>query len=231
MKKEQNRITNEVLMPYEKFVAYGAESLSDAELLAIILRTGTKNCNALQLANSVLEACECGKNGLLGLFHMSLEQFSRIKGIGPVKAVKLKCITELSKRIASTKAWEDLVFQKSGTVAAYFMEKLRHRNKECVIAMLLDSKGHLIKEVELSSGTVKMSLLSPREVFVEVLKAEAVQFILIHNHPSGDPTPSKDDVLITNRIKELSLLMEIPLLDHIIIGDRSYISFKEKALI
>ncbi len=231
MKKEQNRVTKEVLMPYEKFVAYGAESLSDAELLAIILRTGTKNCNALQLANSVLEACECGKKGLLGLFHMSLEQFSKIKGIGPVKAVKLKCITELSKRIASTSAWEDLVFQKSGTVAAYFMEKLRHRNKECVIAMLLDSKGHLIKEVELSSGTVKMSLLSPREVFVELLKAEAVQFILIHNHPSGDPTPSKEDVTITGRIRELSLLMEIPLLDHIIIGDRSYVSFKEKGLI
>lgn len=231
MKKEQKRITNEVLMPYEKFVTYGAESLSDAELLAIILRTGTKNCNALQLATSVLEACQCGKRGLLGLFHMSLEQFSRIKGIGPVKAVKLKCITELSKRIACTNAWEGLVFQKSGTVAAYFMEKLRHRNRECVIVMLLDSKGHLIKEVELTSGTVKMSLLSPREVFVEVLKAEAVQFILVHNHPSGDPTPSKDDVKITERIRELSFLMEIPLLDHIIIGDRSYISFKEKGLI
>ncbi len=231
MKREEKRITNEVLMPYEKFVAYGAETLTDAELLAIILRTGTQNCNALQLATSVLEACECGKKGLLGLFHMSLEQFSRIKGIGPVKAVKLKCITELSKRIATTNAWEDLVFQKSGTVAAYFMEKLRHRNKECVIVMLLDSKCHLIKELELSSGTVKASLLSPREVFVEILKAEAVQFILIHNHPSGDPTPSKDDVIITKRIHELAAFMEIPLLDHIIIGDRSYISFKEKGLI
>lgn len=231
MKKEEQTAAKEVLMPYEKFVAYGAESLTDAELLAIILRTGTKNCNALQLAENVLKACECGKKGLLGLFHMSLEQFAGIKGIGPVKAVKLKCITELSKRIAETKAWEDLVFQKSGTVAAYFMEKLRHRNRECVIAMLLDSKGHLIKEVELSSGTVKMSLLSPREIFLEVLKAEAVQFILIHNHPSGDPTPSREDVQITGQIKELSLLMEIPLLDHIIIGDRSYTSFKEKGFI
>lgn len=231
MKNEQNQITKEVLMPYEKFVAYGAENLTDAELLAIILRTGTKNCDALQLANMVLEECNCGKQGLLGLFHMSLEQFSRIKGIGPVKAVKLKCITELSKRIASTKAWGEMVFQKSGTVAAYFMEKLRHRNKECVIVMLLDSKGHLIKEVELSSGTVKMSLLSPREVFIEALKAEAVQMILIHNHPSGDPTPSKDDILITERIYELGQKMDIPLLDHIIIGDQSYMSFKEKALL
>ncbi len=229
--KQEQQVTKEVLLPYEKFVAYGAEHLTDAELLAIILRTGTKNCNALQLANNVLKAAECGKKGLLGLFHMSLEQFSGIKGIGPVKAVKLKCITELSKRIASTKAWEDLVFQKSGTVAAYFMEKLRHRNKECVIAMLLDSKGHLIRELELSSGTVNMSLLSPRELFIEVLKAEAVQFILVHNHPSGDPSPSSDDLRITEQIRRAGQLMEIPLLDHIIIGDRSYISFKEKGLI
>lgn len=218
-------------MPYEKFMEYGPESLTDAELLAIILRTGTKNCDALSLATLVLEEADCGKQGLLGLFHMSTEQLARIRGIGPVKAVKLKCITELSNRIAATRAWGNIVFQRSGTVAAYYMEKLRHKTTEYVILMLLDSKGHLIKETVLTKGTVKMSLLSPREVFIEALKAEAVQMILIHNHPSGDPSPSREDCEITDTIRMLGQKMEIPLVDHIIIGDRTYISFKEKGFI
>lgn len=219
------------MKPYEKFVAYGAEHLTDAELLAIILRTGTKNCDALSLAKQVLNQSACGKNGLLGLYHISLEQLSAIRGIGTVKAVKIKCITELSRRIACTKAWEEIVFQKSGTVAAYYMEKLRHLNRECVILMLLDSKGHLIKETELSSGTVRMSPLSPRDVFIEALKAEAVQMILIHNHPSGDPTPSRDDIRVTEVISRMGQELELPLADHIIIGDQKYMSFREKGLL
>lgn len=221
----------EEMKPYEKFVTYGAEHLTDAELLAIILRTGTKNCDALEVAKEVLRQSSCGKNGLLGLYHMSPEQLAQIKGIGPVKAVKIKCITELSKRIAVTKAWKEMVFQKSGTVADYYMEKLRHLSRECVILMLLDSKGHLIKEVELSSGTVRMSPVSPREIFIEALKAEAVQMILIHNHPSGDPTPSRDDIRVTEVVSRMGLEMELPLVDHIIIGDHNYISFKEKGLL
>jgi len=229
--KQEKKTQSSHSMPYEKFLQYGPESLTDAELLAIILRTGTKNCDALQLATMVLEESDCGKQGLLGLYHISTDQLARIRGIGPVKAVKLKCITELSKRIASTKAWNSMVFQRSGTVAAYYMERLRHQTKECVILMLLDSKGHLIKETTLSTGTVKMSLLSPREVFIEALKAEAVQMILIHNHPSGDPSPSKEDCVITDTIRMLGQKMEIPLIDHIIIGDQTYTSFKEKGLL
>lgn len=230
-KENSGLLPGREMKPYEKFLANGPENLTDAELLAIILRTGTRNCSALQLAQQVLQESECGRKGLLGLYHMSVEQFSGIRGIGPVKAVKLKCITELSRRIASTKAWEEIVFQKSGTVAAYYMEKLRHRSRECVILMLLDSKGHLIREVELSSGTVRMSLISPRDVFVEALKAEAVQMILIHNHPSGDPSPSREDVRITESLRALGEQMELPLIDHIIIGDRKYSSFKEKGLL
>lgn len=216
------------MKPYEKFQSMGPELLTDAELLAIILRTGTKNSDALEVATQVLKESDCGKKGLLGLYHMSLEQLSRIRGIGPVKAVKLKCITELSSRIAATKAWSDLVFQRSGTVAAYYMEKLRHRSRECVLLILLDGKGHLIREVELTAGTVSMSPLSPRDVFIEALKAEAVQMLLIHNHPSGDPVPSRSDLEITEHLKQLGLLMELPLVDHIIIGDKDYLSFKEK---
>jgi len=227
----EKRHTTEEMKPYEKFEVYGPEQLTDAELLAIILRTGTKNSDALEVAGQVLKESDCGKKGLLGLYHMSIEQLAKIHGIGPVKAVKLKCITELSRRIAATKAWDDLVFQRSGTVASYYMEKLRHRSRECIILMLLDSKGHLIREVELSTGTVRMAPLSPRDVFIEALKAEAVQMILMHNHPSGDPTPSADDIKITENLFKLGLQMELPLVDHIIIGDKDYISFKEKGLL
>ena len=144
-------------LPYEKFCKYGPETLTDQELLAIILRTGTANKTALELAEEVLKCCNMGKKGLLGLHHVSVEQLSQIKGIGPVKAVKIKCITELSKRIATTSAWEQLSFQTSGSVAAYLMESMRHLPKEQVRLLLFDSKGHLIKDVLLSSGTVSIS--------------------------------------------------------------------------
>lgn len=218
-------------LPYEKFYQFGAESLTDQELLAIVIRTGTKNCSALELAGKVLNATSCGKQGLLGLHQVSLEELSSIKGIGPVKAIKLKCITELSRRISSTQAWTDFVFQKSGTVARYLMETMRHLTKEQVRLLLLDSKGHLIKEMILSSGTVSMSLLSPREVFKEALKTGAVQFIVAHNHPSGDSSPSKDDLKITDTLSQLGKQLELPLIDHIIIGDRRYFSFKEQGLL
>ncbi len=229
--KGNELLENGMIQPYEKFTSMGAESLTDVELLAIILRTGTKECNATQLASRILEKAACGKQGLLGLYNISLEQLLQIKGVGPVKAVKLKCITELSKRISTTKAWSDMVFQRSGTVASYWMEKLRHKSTECVCLMLFNAKGHLMKETELSSGTVRMALISPRDIFIEALRVEAVQMILIHNHPSGDPTPSQEDIRVTECIKNLGQKMELPLIDHIIIGDNKYISFKEQGLI
>ncbi len=108
------------------------------------------------------------------------------------------------------------------------METLRHKSRECVYLLMLDTKGHLIRETELSRGTVKSSLLSPREVFVEALRSEAVHIILIHNHPSGDPAPSKEDMSVTKSIYEMGMKLDIPLIDHIIIGDNKYISFKEQ---
>ena len=108
------------------------------------------------------------------------------------------------------------------------METLRHKRRECVYLLMLDAKGHLIRETELSRGTVRSSLLSPREVFIEALRAEAVHMILIHNHPSGDPAPSKEDMSVTKSIYEMGMKLDIPLIDHIIIGDNKYISFKEQ---
>lgn len=216
-------------LPYEKFLRFGPENLTEMELLAIIIRTGTKEQSALQLAEKVLELARYPRKGLLGLYDVSLEELQSIKGIGMVKAIKLKCLTELSMRISVATAEEGLSFHDSGAVARYFMEKLRHRDTECVILVCLDAKGQVIQEKKLSEGGVKMSLISPREIFLEALSSRAVHILLVHNHPSGDPAPSKADIEITKNVKELGEKMDISLLDHIIIGDNRYTSFKEAA--
>jgi DNA repair protein RadC len=225
--KEQYKV-EQPDMPYEKFLTQGPEGLSDRELLAIILRTGTKEAGVMEVAEQVLHlAREGGKEGLLGLYDLSVSQLSGIKGIGQVKAVRLKCLTELSKRISTTKAKQGLVFSEPGKVAMYYMEKLRHRDTECVVLVSLDLKNRLIKETVLSSGNVRMSLISPREIFVEALQNKAVHLILIHNHPSGDPTPSESDKELTRIVAAVGEQMGIYLLDHIIIGDKVYTSFRE----
>lgn len=214
-------------MPYEKFLRFGPEHLTERELLAIILRTGTRDCSALEAAGQVLALARYPREGLLGLYDVSLEELMRIKGIGMVKAVKLKSLTELSMRISRASAKEGLRFDRASTVADYFMEKLRHRSTECVILVCLDAKGQMIRESKLSDGSVRMSLISPREIFIEALECRAVNLILVHNHPSGDPTPSGADRKLTGNLKELGDKLEIPLLDHIIIGDNRYVSFRE----
>lgn len=215
-------------LPYEKFLSHGAEYLTERELLAIILRTGTRDKSALELAGEVLSLARYPREGLLGLYDVSLEELMRLKGIGLVKAVRLKCLTELSMRISRASAKEGLLFNSPSLVAQYFMEQLRHRETECVILVSLDTKGLMIGEKKISDGSVKMSLLSPREIFLEALRAKAVNILLVHNHPSGDPTPSRLDRDVTSNISRLGKMMEIMLLDHIIIGDNKYISFKEQ---
>lgn len=228
-KKKQEQKENQVhLRPYEKFMQFGAENLTECELLAVLLRTGSREEGVEALAAHILDIAANGRQGLPGLHKLSLEQLLRIKGIGKVKAIQIKCIAELCTRMARAKAGECLTFESSGSVAAYYMETLRHKSRECVYLLMLDTKGHLIRETELSRGTVKSSLLSPREVFVEALRAEAVHIILIHNHPSGDPAPSKEDMSVTKSIYEMGMKLDIPLIDHIIIGDNKYISFKEQ---
>ena len=217
--------------PYEKFLAYGPEHLTESELLAIILRTGTKEVSALELAEQVLAITRPPKEGLLGLYDISMDDLMKIKGIGEVKAVKLKCLTELSMRISRASAKEAMLFHDSGTVAEYFMEFLRHKDTEWVIVVSLDAKGKMLKETVLSNGSVKASLISPREIFLEALYRKAVNIILIHNHPSGDPQPSDCDLELTDHVRRVGLMLDIPLLDHIIIGDKRYISFKELCLL
>lgn len=218
-------------LPYERFHRFGPENLTESELLAIILRTGTREKSALELAQEVLALADPSREGLLGLYDIPLERLQEINGIGEVKAVKLKCITELSRRIASATAREQICMQRPETVAAYYMEQLRHRKTECVVLASVDARGRLIGDSVMSNGSATMSLISPREIFMEALKRQAVSVILIHNHPSGDPSPSRADAELTGQVAAAGRLLGIPLLDHIIIGDNRYMSFREKDLI
>ena len=214
-------------LPYEKFMKYGAETLSEAELLAIIIRTGTEGESALNLASKILHLPGY-PNGLIGLHYATVDDFLKIKGIGKVKAVRLKCITELSKRLSETERICGVQMDRPETVASYYMERLRHRLREVVVLVMMDNKNRLMKDCIISEGTINASLMSAREIFLTAFQNQAVSILLLHNHPSGDPTPSISDIQITKKIAEASKLVEIPLIDHIIIGDNKYISFKEK---
>ncbi len=217
-------------LPYDKFMKLGPQSLSDAELLAIMLRTGTRDKTPIELGRAVLQLAGC-KRGLLGLHHFSIKELMKIPGIGEVKAVQLLCIAEIAKRISHMQAKVNLSFQNPDSVATYYMERMRHRETEQLVLVLLDAKNRIISDEVISVGVLNATLISTREIFVRALKEEAAYVMILHNHPSGDPTPSRQDQLITNKIKEVSDLVDIPLLDHIIIGDNRYISFKEKGLL
>lgn len=217
------------LRPYEKAAKYGIESLSDAELLAIILRCGTRHKNSVQLAGELLENME-RDNGLAGLMKITREELCRIEGIGTVKALELLSIGEISKRISRTNVAHKLRFDQPHTIADYYMESLRHCEKEQVILVMLDNKMGVIAQQVISVGTVNASLISTREVFIEALKHKAVFIVLVHNHPSGDATPSRNDIEITSKVQEAGELINIQLIDHIIIGDCQYTSLRENII-
>ena len=218
-------------LPYEKFISYGAETLTDAELLAVILRTGTREMSARELGEEVLKATGRYGNGLLGLYHIPLQELMEVKGIGRVKAVKLKTLAELCTRMAQTKAKRHLSFKEPYSVADYYMERFRHEKVEHILLLLFDSGMHLLEEQLLSTGTVNTSLLSPREVYISAFRLQAAHIMLLHNHPGGNPAPSNHDIRITERVADIGQTIDVTLLDHIIIGDNKYFSFKESGLI
>ncbi|MBS6706589.1 MAG: DNA repair protein RadC [Lachnospiraceae bacterium] len=216
--------------PYEKCLARGAAALSDAELLAVILRNGAAGQSCVELAREILRFSPSA-SGLLGLHHLSVQELMKIRGIGKVKAVQLKCITELSTRIATMRAKESLCFTDPSSIAEYYMERLRHEEQELLICMMFDTKNHLLGDAQISRGTVNSALISPRELFLQALAFHAVHIILVHNHPSGNPEPSQEDIVVTRRVRGAGELIGISLLDHIVIGDHCYISMFEQGLI
>ncbi len=214
--------------PYEKLETHGPGFLSDAELLAIIIKSGSPQEKSTDLAMRLIKA---HPSGLLGLHHLTLDQLKKVHGIGRVKAIQLKALSEISKRMAKAEYNNKLIVTSPSTIAAYYMEEMRHLEREHLKIVLLDTKHQVIGDYILSVGTVNSSLIHPREIFIHALKRDAVKIVLMHNHPSGNPAPSPEDIAVTQRVKEAGEVLGVPLMDHIIIGDGRYVSLKEKGYI
>jgi DNA repair protein radc len=210
--------------PRERMMQYGAEALSHTELLAILLRTGTRQESAVHLAGKILK--ECGT--LRNLLDMSMSELTAIRGIGPAKAVQLRAGIELGRRIVRSGQGEIVTVRKPQDAANYVMEELRYLKKEHFVCLFLNTKNHIIARETLSVGTLNASLVHPREVFRAAVKAGSASIICVHNHPSGDPMPSPEDVQLTKRLVEAGELMGIEVLDHLVIGDGRFISLKEQ---
>ena len=216
--------------PYERCEAYGPGVLSDAELLAVILQTGSPGMSATELAEQVL-ALSGTDPGILGLLQLSMAELCSVRGIGRVKAIKLSCIGELSRRIYKARVQRGSVFSSPEEIAEYYMEDMRHLTQEHLLLVLLNNKNQRIREVIISKGTVNASLASPREIYIEALRNQAVRIVLLHNHPSGDPEPSREDIRMTARIRDAGALIGITLMDHLVMGDQSFVSMKERGLL
>ena len=227
---QMNRIKDlpEVERPYEKCLKYGANHLSDAELLSAILRTGTQGLSAYDLANNIIRS-GASKN-ILSIMHLSKEELLRIKGVGNAKAVQILCIGELARRISLERASLDLKMNVPSSIANYYMEQMRHLEQEELMVIFVDSKCNMIKDKMISKGSINQSYVCNREILVEALKCDSVGIILLHNHPSGNPEPSSADIRSTRSLNKACGLIGLNLLDHIIIGDRCYTSFVETGI-
>lgn len=209
--------------PYEKLEIYGAEKLSNSELLAIIIKNGTKEKTAVMLAQEILRNID----NLRCLQDLSIEDFMKIKGIGKVKSIQLKAVCELAKRM-SKPINEKIKIKNSKDVASLLMPEMRYEKREMAKVLLLNSKNLVLKIVDVSLGGANFACIEPKDVLSEAIKMQAPKMILVHNHPSGDSTPSKSDYSITDRLYEASELIGIELLDHIVIGDGTYESIFRK---
>ena len=212
--------------PREKLQNYGVKALSNAELLAILLRTGTKNESSLSLSYKILSK----NDGIKFLANAEITDLNGISGIGLAKASQLIAAVELGKRIAQYSYNEDVYVKKPQDAVSILMEEMRYYKKEHMKIIMLNVKCKVIGIKEISVGNLNSSLAHPREIFIPAIKNSSANIILTHNHPSGDPTPSKDDIEITRRVYEAGKILGIELYDHIIIGDGVFISLKEKNL-
>lgn len=209
--------------PYEKLKMYGAENLSNSELLAIIIKNGTKEYTALDLANKVLKLNDNkDKEDLSFLQDVSIAEFMKIKGIGQVKAIQLLAVCELVKRINKPINKEKIKIKDAKDVAKLLMYELKYEKREVVKVILLNSKNIVLKIKDISYGGTNFAMIEPKEILQEAIKMQAPKIIVVHNHPSGDVTPSKSDFNMTDRIYESAGILGIELLDHIIIGGDKY---------
>lgn len=212
--------------PRERMMQYGAGALSHAELLAIILRTGTHQESALHVAQRILNRA----GGLRNLMDLSVDELTQTKGIGMAKAIQLKAGFELGARMAATRMPDRIVIRSPRDAADLLMEQMRYLKKEHFVCLFLNTKNHIIAQETLSMGSLNASIVHPREVFRAAIKCSSASVVCAHNHPSGDPTPSPEDIQITERLCEAGEIVGIDVLDHIVIGDGDFVSLKEQGL-
>lgn len=210
--------------PVEKACSRGIETLSNAELLAMIIHTGTKNKSAIRLGEDVLSAFP---DGISGLGNCCLQELTALEGIGSTKACRILGAVELGKRIAAMPAKARLSISSSDDIARLFMEDLRYARKEHFKSLLLTAKGDIISIEDISMGELSSTVVHPREVFSMAIRKSASAVIFVHNHPSGDANPSQEDVETTRRLTDCGVLLGIRVLDHIIIGDGYFSSMRE----
>ncbi|MEW9670854.1 DNA repair protein RadC [Ammoniphilus sp. 3BR4] len=214
-------------LPRERMMSKGIDALSNAELIAILLRTGTSGESVLNLAQRVLGHV----GGLRQFLDTSLEELVEVKGIGTAKAVQLLAGIELGRRVAKTTPEERWTIRSPEDVAKLMMEELRYLTQEHFVCLFLNTKNQVIAQTTVFIGSLNSSIVHPREVFKAAIRKSSASVICLHNHPSGDPTPSKEDIEVTKRLMGAGQIIGIDVLDHVIIGDGRYISLKEKGLI
>ena len=216
--------------PYEKLEKYGQEALSNAELMAIIIKTGTKKATSVDIGRRILKKYS-GNKGLSFLYDISLEELKSIKGIGRVKAIQLKAAVELGKRVFNPGSNDNKFISCPADVSKLVMDEMRYLKQEHFRVIMLNTKNYVLKILNVSVGTLDISIVHPRDVFSEAIREKCSSIILVHNHPSGEPTPSKEDITATKRIIKSGEILGIEVLDHIIIGDGKYISLKESGIV
>ncbi|GAB7386554.1 DNA repair protein RadC [Bacillaceae bacterium] len=213
--------------PRERMLRHGAGVLSNAELLAILLRTGSNDESVLTLAHRIL--AETG--GLRGLIEASLDELMNLKGVGPAKAIQIKAALEMGNRMMKATLGERYTIRSPKDAANYMMEELRYLTKEQFVCLFLNTKNQVIGQSTVFVGSLDSSIVHPREIFKEAIRRSSASIICLHNHPSGDPTPSREDIAVTRRLVEAGEIIGIEVLDHVIVGDGRYTSLKEKGFI
>lgn len=216
----------EYLRPREKALKYGIKKLTDYELLAIFLRTGSKDFNVMDLSQLIIDQVK----GIANIKENNLELIKEIKGIGEVKLLELQSLIELSERLNQVNVQKFYYANNPETIFELYRKRFEDSKQECFVVLALNAKNAIIADKVIFMGSLSHSVVHPREVFKYIVKHSASSFICLHNHPSGDVTPSDQDLEVTKSLYDISMIMGIPLLDHIIVGHNKYYSFKQAAL-
>lgn len=212
--------------PRERLLQYGANALSTAELLAIILRVGTLDENAVQLAQRLLVAFD----GLVGLVRADVEELTHTRGVGPAKVTQIKAALEMGRRLALECPEERPQIRSPADAANLVMTEMGLLEQEHLRTMLLDTKNRVLSTPTIYVGSLNTSLIRVGELFRAAIRANCASIIVLHNHPSGDPTPSPEDVAVTRQLVEAGKLLDVEVLDHLVIGRQRFVSLKERGL-